>query len=323
MKKTYKGIALLAALVLSLSLLSGCGSEKTETKEITVVTTIFPICDWVRQIVGETESVKIILLESSGADMHSYQPSADDMVRIADCDLFIYVGGESDAWAENVLKASSNPNRKVISLMDNLGRAAKEETPIEGAQTEETAAGGSKEYDEHVWLSLRNAQRFCSDIREVLSALDPANQETYTANAESYQTKLKLMDERFAAGAEAYKDKAFIFGDRFPFRYLMDDYGFRYYAAFSGCSAEVSASFETVIFLAQKIDELGLRAILQTENAADGLAETIRQNTAAKDQEILTLNSMQAVTAGEIAGGATYLDMMQNNLSVLWQVLTK
>ena len=115
MKKTYTGIVLLTVLALSLSLLGGCGSEKTETKEITVVTTIFPICDWVRQIVGETENVKIILLESSGTDMHSYQPSADDMVRISGCDLFIYVGGESDAWAESVLKASSNPDRKAIS----------------------------------------------------------------------------------------------------------------------------------------------------------------------------------------------------------------
>ncbi len=316
--------SLLAVLVLSLSLLSGCGSGQTDKKEYTVVTTIFPIYDWVRQIVGEAEGVKIVLLEKSGADMHSYQPTADDMVQIAGCDLFICVGGESDVWVGNALKSASNPKRKVISLMENLGRAAREETPIEGVQAGKAAgADGEKEYDEHVWLSLRNAQRFCSDIREALAAMDPANRETYTACAQSYQTKLQQMDERFAAGVEPYKDRAFVFGDRFPFRYLMDDYGFRYYAAFSGCSAEVSASFETVIFLAKKIDELGLRVILQTENAPQGLAETIRQNTAGKDQEILTLNSMQAVTEAEIANGATYLEFMQSNISVLWQVLTK
>ena len=330
MKRMHKGrsrglrlASFLATLVLILGLLGGCGSGQADKKEFTVVTTIFPIYDWARQIVGDTEGVKIVLLQKSGTDMHSYQPTADDMVQIAGCDLFIYVGGESDVWVENALKSASNPKRKIISLMENLGMAAREETPIEGAQAEGKAAEGEKEYDEHVWLSLRNAQRFCSDIREALAAMDPANKEAYTACAQTYQEKLRLMDERFAADAGQYKARAFVFGDRFPFRYLMDDYGFTYYAAFPGCSAEVSASFETVIFLAQKIDELGIRVILRTENAPEGLAETIRQNTAGKDQEILTLNSMQAVTEDEITGGANYLEIMQSNLSVLWQVLTK
>ncbi len=344
-----KNIALVLCLALLLGALTGCGAASAASgtasgaKKLSVVTTIFPEYDWVRQILGDkADGVELTLLLDNGADLHSYQPTADDMVKVASCDLFIYVGGESDEWVEDALANAVNKNMLVIDLLDVLGDAVKEEELVEGMQGEDEEEHdhdheeehdhdheehghhheeGEIEYDEHVWLSLKNAAVLCGAIADALGKLDAANKDAYAANADAYIEKLSALDAQYAAAVSAAGVKTVLFGDRFPFRYLTDDYGLDYYAAFVGCSAETEASFETVVFLANKVDELGLNTVLTIESGDGKIARTIIENTAAKSAQVLKMDSLQSTTAQNIADGATYLGTMEKNLEVLKQAL--
>ena len=293
-------------------------------KPLKIVTTIFPEYDWVREILGDkVDHAEVTMLLDNGVDLHSYQPTADDIIKISDCDLFIYVGGESDGWVEDALKEATNKDMRVINLLDVLGERVKEEEVVEGmeAEEEESVDEDEPEYDEHVWLSLKNAETLCNAITDALEEIDPANKDAYAANAASYLEKLAALDGEYQAVVDNAVRKTVLFGDRFPFRYLVDDYGLSYYAAFAGCSAETEASFETISFLAGRVDELGLPCVLTIEGAQHKIAETIVQNSAAKNQSILTLDSMQSTTSADAANGTTYLSVMESNLVVLKQAL--
>ena len=503
-----KIITLVLALAMAVSLFTGCGKKnnaeagESDSNKLSVVTTIFPEYDWVREILGgKAESTDLTMLLDNGVDLHSYQPTADDIVKISDCDLFIYVGGESDGWAESVLKNAANRKMKVINLLEVLGESVKTEETVEGMQEDghdhghshdeqltendiedrtlsdfagawkslhpfllngdldkfcehraeededssttkdtywekykaswqcdaekisingdtitftyadgktvsaeytyagyqpkrndegkirsvryqfETISADAPKYvqfndhghepgeaehfhiyfgndgfdalmsaktnpffvkdalsvedildelmghdhgeekDEHVWLSLKNAQVICVTLADALCAIDPDNKNTYIANAAAYRDKLAALDADYKAAVDAASNKTVLFGDRFPFRYLVDDYGLRYYAAFAGCSAETEASFETISFLAKKVDELGLPCVLTIEGAQHRIAETIVQNTSGKNQKVLTMDSMQSTTSKDVANGATYLSVMEKNLSVLKEAL--
>ena len=321
-----KRIAILVCFVLTLCALSGCGSgsepQQTEGAKPKIIATIFPQYDWVRQILGEhIDEFELTLLLDNGADLHSYQPTAEDMVKVSTCDMFIYVGGESDEWVDDALGEAVNPKMVVIDLLDVLGDKVKEEESVEGMQGEEDADEEEAEYDEHVWLSLRNAAILCDYIAGRLGEMDSANKETYAANAAAYMEKLNTLDEAYQAAVSAAPVKTLLFGDRFPFRYLADDYGLDYYAAFSGCSAETEASFETVIFLANKVDALGLSTVLTIENSDGKIARTIVESTKSKDAQILQMDSLQSTTARDVSAGAAYLDTMERNLDVLRQAL--
>jgi len=337
-----KLISLFLSLVLMLGILAGCGktpaaddNKDTDGKKLSIVATIFPAYDWVRQILGERASdVDLTLLLDNGADLHSFQPTADDMVKIANCDMFIYVGGESDEWVEDALSNASNKSMVVVNLMDVLGDSVKEEEVVEGMQAEHEHENGDghdehehhhdeeeKEYDEHVWLSLKNAAVLCAELANQLSQLDADHQEMYASNATEYIEKLSTLDVKYQEAAAAAKVKTVLFGDRFPFRYLVDDYGLSYYAAFVGCSAETEASFETIIFLAKKVDELELNTVLTIESGDGKIARTIIENTAAKSAQVLQMDSMQSTTAQDVEIGATYLGVMEKNLDVLKETL--
>lgn len=500
MKKCF---AMMMALVMMITMLLG-GSALADGKKISVVTTIFPIYDWVREVAGDNANVDVTLLLDNGVDLHSYQPTAQDIMKVATADVFIYVGGESDEWVEDALAEAVNPDMKVISLLDALGDAVKEEEVVEGMEAEhdhdheheeeltaddikdrelsdfagewvslqpmmaageldtfcehkaeddesasaedyrakytegwmcdavkmtvtdstitfvyadgtsvsaeyvpagysikyaedgdissvryqfETTSNDAPHYvqfndhghepgaaehfhvyfgnegfeammlsatnpyfapasldldgildmlighnhehhhgdeeeaelDEHVWLSLRNAEVLVQSIADVLSEADADNAAAYQANAAAYIEKLAALDAQYADMVAQAEYKTVLFGDRFPFRYLVDDYGLTYYAAFVGCSAETEASFETIVFLAQKVDELDLPAVLTIEGVNHRIAETIVGATTAKDQKILTVDSLQ----GKPADGATYLSVMEANLSVLRDALNK
>lgn len=452
-----------------------------------------------REILGDkADNAEVSMLLDNGVDLHSYQPTADDIIKISDCDLFIYVGGESDGWVEDALKEATNKNMKVINLLDVLKDTVKTEEAMPGMQAEEghhhgysrfadsdvqdrnlsdwdgewqsvypylqegildevmerkaengnktaeeyrayyetgyktdvskitinaenntmcfvkngveataayqyegyqiydyksgsrgvryffEAADGDadapkyvqfsdhgiapgkaehfhiyfgnegfdalsqemenwptyypmdmsgdeikedmlehaeKEYDEHVWLSLKNAETLCNAITDALEEIDPANKDAYATNAASYLEKLAALDGEYQTVVDNAARKTVLFGDRFPFRYLVDDYGLSYYAAFAGCSAETEASFGTISFLAGKVDELRLPCVLTIEGAQHKVAETIVQNTAEKNQSILTLDSMQSTTSTDVANGTTYLSVMESNLDVLKQAL--
>ena len=507
-----KMISLFLVLTMAVGLLAGCGKKnaaekgESDSNKLSVVTTIFPEYDWVKEILGDKAgSTDLTMLLSSGVDLHSYQPTADDIVKISDCDLFVYVGGESDGWVESVLKNADNKNVKVINLLNVLGDSVKTEETVEGMQETEHAHDHSKEVstfedhevqdrslsdwagswqsaypfaldgtlddafaamaeegemtadeyktyyqngyktditnidiagdhiaftyedgkkvgsdykyigyyiqnwstgtkaamyrfeavdrtsgapvyiefndhmiesaapehfhirmsnesfdaivdpekswptffpadmtgedlcehmeghghdhdheeeaDEHVWLSLKNAKTLVRAISDALQELDPDNKDTYAANTSAYIEKLSALDGAYQSAVDGAARKTVLFGDRFPFRYLVDDYGLRYYAAFAGCSAESEASFETVSFLAKKVDELKLPCVLTIEGKNHKIAETIVENTSEKNQKILTMDSMQSMTSEDVTNGTTYLSVMEQNLSVLKEAL--
>ena len=496
---TKKFFAMLLAVALFGTFAAGCGSASADNvaQNIKIVTTIFPEYDWVREVLGGgADNADITMLLDNGVDLHSYQPTADDIVKISDCDLFIYVGGESDGWVNDALKNATNKNMKVINLLDVLKDTIKTEEAVPGMQAEEShnhgvadfadsdvkdrslsdwdgewqsvypyvldgtldsvmkkkadsgtktaeeykksyissyetdiekisidgntitytrkdgtstatydsegfyirhkddgskqmrykyqkASGDAnaptyivfsdhnissaepehfhlyfgedgfdslveegkhfptfypasltgaeiademleheeKEYDEHVWLSLKNAEVLVNAISASLQELDPDNKDAYAANSDAYVKKLSALDADYQAAVDAASNKTVLFGDRFPFRYLVDDYGLSYYAAFAGCSAESEASFETISFLAKKVDELKLPCVLTIEGKDHKIAETIVQNTTSKNQKVLTMDSMQSTTSKDVKNGTTYLSVMEKNLSVLKEAL--
>lgn len=322
--------ALLLALFMLVGALAGCGKQNdtNQTDKLSIVTTIFPEYDWVREILGEkADNAEITMLLDNGVDLHSYQPTADDIVKISDCDLFIYVGGESDEWVEDALRNAANGNMKVINLLEVLGDSVKTEEIVEGMQEAEHEHEDAEEHeheeeaDEHVWLSLKNAKMLVRVISKALQELDPDSKDIYAANADAYVKKLSALDAEYQAAVDAASNKTILFGDRFPFRYLVDDYGLRYYAAFVGCSAETEAGFETISFLAKRVDEWKLPCVLTIEGAQHKIAETIVQNTTTKNQKVLTMDSMQSTTTQDVKNGTTYLSVMEKNLSVLKEAL--
>ncbi len=322
--------ALLLALFMLVGALAGCGKQNdtNQTDKLSIVTTIFPEYDWVREILGEkADNAEITMLLDNGVDLHSYQPTADDIVKISDRDLFIYVGGESDEWVEDALRNAANRNMKVINLLEVLGDSVKTEEIVEGMQEEEHEHEDAEEHeheeeaDEHVWLSLKNAKMLVRVISKALQELDPNNKDIYAANADAYVKKLSALDAEYQAAVDAASNKTILFGDRFPFRYLVDDYGLRYYAAFVGCSAETEAGFETISFLAKRGHEWKLPCVLTIEGAQHKIAETVVRNTTAKNQRVLTMDSMQSTTSKDVKNGTTYLSVMEKNLSVLKEAL--
>lgn len=314
-----KIVSILIAAVLVAVCLTGCGTENQGNKKMSVVTTIFPEYDWVSQMLGEKKSdVDLKLLLDNGVDLHSYQPTADDIISISTCDVFVYVGGESDKWVADALKGATNKNMTVINLLDVLGESVKEEEIIEGMQAEEEEDGEDEpEYDEHVWLSLKNSVTLVEKICDALCDADAENANTYRTNADAYIEKLKNLDGEYKNAVDNAKIKTLLFADRFPFRYLTDDYGLNYYAAFVGCSAESEASFETVSFLADKVDELGLEYVITLEGNDEKIANTVVSTSKSKTAKLLNMNSMQSVTSKDVNNGVTYISIMENNLETI------
>ena len=367
-----KYIAIVFAAILAACSLSACTHKSSAADNggnvggaadggLQIVTTIFPEYDWVMNILGDNPAnAEVTMLLDTGVDLHSYQPTAADILKVSTCDMFIYVGGESDEWVEDALKEATNKDMAVINLLDVLGDSVKEEEVVEGMQEEDEHdhhhedgdedehehehedgdededehhhdededehehhhEEGEVEYDEHVWLSLKNAAELTEYISEQLQKIDAANADTYKSNTESYIEKLNDLDKKYSDVVSNSSIKTLLFGDRFPFRYLVDDYGLSYYAAFVGCSAETEASFETITFLAGKVDELSLHSVMTIEGTDHRIAETIVQTTQSKDQKILTMDSMQSVTAKDVESGVTYLSVMESNLSALTEAL--
>ena len=324
--------------ILCLLLLSAASLSFAAKKSIVCVT--FPGYDWVLNILGGNASkFDVSLLQDNGTDLHSYQPSVKDLAKVSNCDMLVYVGGESDEWVEKAVSNAKNKNMVVVNMMEVLGDKVKEEEIVEGMQAEEEHDHGHDgdhdhdehdehddheheiEYDEHVWLSLRNAAVITGVLSEKIQALDSANAAVYKANAASYAKKLSALDEKASKVVASSSKKTILFGDRFPFRYFADDYALSYYAAFVGCSAESEASFETVVFLAKKVDELGLNAVLTIEKSDKKIAKTVVSNTKGKNQQILEMDSLQSVTKKEIKSGRSYLSAMEKNIEVLKKAL--
>jgi zinc transport system substrate-binding protein len=279
----------------------------------------------------------------NGVDLHSYKPTAHDVAKIASADMVIYVGGESDEWIKDALAASPKKGRIEINLMDVLGDRVKAEEIVEGMQAEEEHEHNKVaepaevthkdehehhhhdeevENDEHVWLSLKNAEIIVKKIAEELSKLDAAHAIIYKQNTDAYVAQIQSLNAEYRETVEKAVRKTVLFGDRFPFRYLVDDYSIKYYAAFVGCSAESEASFETIAFLAGKMDAESLPVIFTIENSNGKIAKAVLvASKKSQNAQILILNSMQSVTEKQIAEGIDYLSLMKSNLDVLKKAL--
>ena len=341
-----KKIAAFAMLVLAAALtFTACSAEKSEKtpaqKKVSIVATIYPQYDWLKNVLGNhLDAVNLKLLIKNGTDLHSYKPSAQDIAAIASADMVVYVGGESDEWIEKALSATPKAGRVQVNLMEALGDRVKEEEVVEGmehehhhehaeeaeehehhehAETHEDHEHAEEaENDEHIWLSLKNAEILVMNLADAISKVDTANATEYHMNAALYIAKISALDAQYRAATDSATLKTILFGDRFPFRYLVDDYGIKYFAAFVGCSAESEASFETVAFLAGKMDSLALPAIFTIDGSNGKIARAILEaSKKSKDTPVLSLNSMQSVTDAQMQSGIDYLSIMQSNLEVL------
>lgn len=376
----FKKLAALMAVVMLLSVaMAPAMAEKNE--KLKIVATTFPSYDWLRQILGEREQeVELSLLQDSGIDLHNFQPTAQDFVKVSSADLFVYIGGVSDGWVDDAIGEAHNKHVLAVNLMDAMGDAVKQDVTVEGMQESahahnhddheheaeaahdhehehehEAEAAHDHEHeaeavhdheheaeadhdhehdhehehegrehnhaDEHIWLSLRNAKVLVAALKDALVQVDAGHAAVYEANAAAYIAKLEALDKEYAQAVAQVAEPVLLFGDRFPFRYLMDDYGITYYAAFAGCSAETEASFKTVAFLAGKTDEHKLKAVLTLDGSDQAIAKAVINATGPRDQQLLTLNAMQSIGAQDIANGITYLDIMQDNLAVMRQAL--
>lgn len=344
--KKFISVILAAVLCFACLNLTGCSkdsSDSSDSGKLKVVTTTFPVYDWTMNVLGDkADDADVTMLIDNGVDLHSYQPSTQDLMKLSDCDVFVYVGGESDEWVEDALEDANNKNMKVVNLMEALGDKAVEEELLPGMEADDDHDHDhdddaddhddhddhddaddehDHEYDEHIWLSLKNAKVLTSAIADALSEADEANADSYAANVKSYNKELGKLDNEYETVCSDAKNKNLVFGDRFPFRYMADDYGLDCYAAFNGCSAETEASFETIVFLANKVDSLGLNSVMTIDGSDQKIAKTIIDNTKSQNQNILTLNSMQATTADDVADGVSYISIMKDNLKVLKKAL--
>ena len=342
------GVILIFAIGFS-AVFSGCAAKREETAaedgKIQILCTTFPLYDWTRQVTaGCEDAIEVSLLMDQGTDPHNYQPTTEDIVHLFEADMIVYVGGESEVWMEDVLAAvpaEQGGTQKYLNLMEILDSCLREEEHVEwmredadgqtygehdgrevhrGGDVEEKDMSGT-EYDEHIWLSMRNASLCVQAIAAAVTDLDQDDGQTVVGNAERYLAQLEELDRQYETMVSEASFHRVLFADRFPFLYLIKDYGLEYDAAFLGCSTESEASFETVIFLAGRLDEYHLPAVLVVEGGDRRMAETIIANTIGKDQKILTLNSMQSITAEDIGQGATYLSIMQENLAALREAL--
>lgn len=334
MKHRYlKSIGIVLALCLTL--LSGCtGPTTAEQDENVILCTTFAAYDWVREILGDTDTFTCRMLVDNGVDLHSYQPSAQDIMKIADCRMLVYVGGESDTWVSDALAESGNEDIVAISLLDLVGDRALNEVELEGVEGhhhhdhdnedhdhdehghEAEITDHDDHYDEHVWLSLKNAIVCTETLADAITKLDSCNSKKYAANAKAYTGKLEALDADYQTMRDTATQTTILIGDRFPFLYLTEDYDIHYFAAYSGCSADVEASVHTVTYLTEKLQEYKLPAIYVVDNGTDSLARTIAES-ADMTPEILHLSSMQSVTKEDIQKGCTYLSYMEENLQML------
>lgn len=325
-------------------------SVEKDGDAVSVVTNTFPAYDWVKNITEGTD-VEVTNLTDNGVSLHNYEPSAQDIEKIAKSNLFLYVGGESDEWAPDAAKQA--PKAKVLNMLEILGDAVKEEEVKEGMEHDHEHEDGDEdhdhdhdndedhehedadhddhdhdhehdheheeiEYDEHVWLSVKNAKTISKAIADALCEIDAKNADTFKKNYEAYAAKLDALQNDFDEMRKAAKQDTILVADRFPFRYLVSDLDLDYFAAFVGCSAESEASFETISFLAQKVDELNLKHIIKLAGSDGKIADTVKNSSKAKDQDIIEMTSMENASSND---GKTYIDYMQMNLDALKKAL--
>ncbi len=310
-----KIISILICAVLCMTVMCSCDNNGTNHEGLKIVCTAFPQYDYVKNILGTSDGVTLLL--DDGADLHSYEPTATDIIEIASADLFICIGGVSDEWVEGALKSANSDSLKTVALMDLV--ETYDVDYVAGMEKEhDHSHDGEHEKDEHIWLSLRNSAKITQTLCDIICEIDTANADKYKTNAANYINSLNELDSEYKSVVESAKRNILLFADRFPFRYLVEDYSLEYHAAFSGCSSESEASFQTMAFLIDKTKELDLPVVIIIEGSDGSIAEMIGKETGAKT---LTLDSCQSVSSADIENGTSYINIMKNNLEILREAL--
>lgn len=309
MKRT---VLILLSLLLLLPLFTACDTKSDGDRKIDVVCLSFAEYDWARNIVGDNENVRLTLLRRGGVDIHSYQPTASDLMKIYESDLFIYVASPSFSGFDDAVESSKGRTLELLSLFED-----------EEHHDHDHEHGHDHDHatDEHIWLSLSHAQECCEHIAAALSELDKENAHSYSDNSQEYIAKLEKLDSEYRETIESAKTRVLVFADRFPFSHMAHDYSLECFAAFSGCTGESAASYATFDHLISKVDENSLDCILTVEGSDQRIARTVVSSTKSKDQTILTLDSMQALGKADVENGVTYLSVMQKNLETLREAL--
>ena len=309
-------IKILLCAILSASLFAGCSERSPSSQSdgrLQIVSTIFPSYDFARAIAGENADVSILL--APGVESHSYEPTPQDIIRIQNFDLFLYTGGESDTWVDDLLASFDEPVN-TVKMMDCV--EVYEEELLEGMQTEESTGTQETEYDEHVWTSPKNAILISRAIEKNLCDIDPENAASYQENASAYIAQLEMLDQNFRDFFAGVSNKTMVFGDRFPFRYFAEEYGLDCFAAFPGCSSETEPSVATIAFLTDKVKSENITTVFYIEFSNHQVADSIAEAAGAKTA---LFHSCHNVSEQEQRDGATYLSLMEQNLNTLKEAL--
>ena len=318
-----KIIPFLLCGILLIAALNGCAkpAQTADNGKINIVATIFPEYDFARAIAGDRANITMLM--SPGASVHSFDPSPSDIIKIQNADVFIYIGGESDAWVDTMLDSIDTSHMKIIRLMDHIDAFEEEikEGMEHGEEDGHEEHAGESEHseneeheeeplDEHIWTSLKNAIILIDAIRGGICEKDSANTAFYTKNATNYQNELKKVDEEITNIVSTAKRKKIIVADKFPFLYFVRAYGLDYEAAFPGCSDQADAGAKTIAHLIGAVAEGQIPYIYHVELSNKSVAEAIAEQTGA---EMLLLNSCHNLSKEDFDNGATYLSLMQQN----------
>ena len=308
--------ALLLALTLAASLCGCADRQRAEDGRLQVVCSVFPYYDFARQIGGD--DVDVTLLVAAGKETHSFEPTPLDVITLSQADVFLYNGGESEAWVDDILSAAGENIAVTLPLMPQVSALAEEWAEgMEGAHDEhdhETHDSDDIEYDEHVWTSPVLAKALCRAICDALCQADPAHQEDYQARLTDYLTQLDQLDAAFREVVDAGHRRLLVFGDRFPLLYFCKEYGLDYRAAFHGCASDTEPSLATLKYLIDKVEDEKIPVVYTIELSSRKVADAIAETTGAK---VLTFHSCQTVSRAEFDGGATYLSLMERNVEAL------
>lgn len=309
-------------LVMAFTFVSCADITSADDGKLDIVCTSFAPYDWIKNIIKNSENVNLTLLNGKGTDIHSYEPSAEDIINISGCDILIAVGGAGDKWALDA--ASVSDETVAVSL---LGLAGFHEDYGEllshdhDSECDHSHVDSAETADEHIWMSIKNAVFFAEEIAEIICSKDEENSELYKSNLENYVNLLNQLDNEYEKAVSSSPKPVMVVADRFPFLYLTNDYGIECFAAFPGCSADTDASPETVIRLSEAVDEHNLSFVAVTENTTGKTAKAVIENTKEKNQETVVINSMQAVSEKDMEKGATYIGIMEQNLDAIKMLL--
>lgn len=301
MKKLF---SLLMCGILMLCFTSCTTENNLKNQKLQIVTTIFPLYDFARQVGGEKADVTLLL--PSGAEVHSYEPSPQDVIKIKESDLFIHLGMGADPWTEALINSNDTKPKNELSAMEYADLLGEEHSHDHSSQM--------ALYDQHIWTSIENAEEIAEAIKDALCRIDAKNAQYYEKRAEAYEDKLSRLDEKFEELTENHQGSTLVFADRFAFRYFTEEYNLNHFAAFPGCSSESEPSARTVSQLIDMVKKEKIPVVFYTETSNQKLADTVCEETGA---EKMLLHSCHTVTKEQLEGGITYTDLMEGNYEAL------